>query len=63
MDAHDHQADTGQGRVRRLYDRLAAVLRRLSPNRRAAFREHWREQEQKEKDDDGGAEGSGEGER
>jgi hypothetical protein len=45
--------------VKRLYDRLAKILRGLPAHRREAFREHLGEQEQreqqKETDDDGGS--------
>jgi hypothetical protein len=37
---HERGGHTDKGRVTRLYDRLAAVLRRPSPERRAAFAEY-----------------------
>jgi hypothetical protein len=40
VDAHDDPGNTQSGRVKRLYDRLATILRRLSPERCGAFSEH-----------------------
>jgi hypothetical protein len=52
------------GRVKRLYDRLASILRRLTPDRRQAAGEYLDEQAQQEENDDGGrAEGGDRGER
>lgn len=55
MEAHDRAGHSGEGGLRRLYDRLAAILRRLPPERRDAFQEYLDEQEKKEKTDGGDA--------
>jgi hypothetical protein len=47
----DREADTSKGRIKRLYDRLAAILRGLRPDRRKAFDEYL--DEQKENDNGG----------
>jgi hypothetical protein len=52
METHDGSPDSEQSRVKRLYDELAAVLRRLSPERRKAFREYLRDEQEKEAADD-----------
>ena len=44
MEAHDGGPDSHKGRVRRLYDRLAAILRGLRPERLEALEEHLHEQ-------------------
>ena len=48
MVAHERTRDTGKGRVKRLYDRLASILRRLPPERRTAFAEYLDEQAEAE---------------
>ena len=40
MDIHKRFRDTSKGRVTRLYDDLASILRQLSPERREAFAEY-----------------------
>jgi hypothetical protein len=49
MAAHDRKADPRKGRVKRLYDRLAAILWGLRPDRRQAFGEYLNEQEKKDR--------------
>lgn len=44
MDSHKRCGDTDKGRVKRLYDRLASMFQRLSPERREAMTEHLHEQ-------------------
>ncbi len=39
MEAHDGKRDSEQGRLKRLYDKLASILRRLPQDRREAFGE------------------------
>ena len=58
MDIHEREGDSGAGRIKRLYDRLAAIFRRLPPDRQQAFREHIDEQAKKEDDDGGNPEAS-----
>jgi hypothetical protein len=43
--ADDNQPDSKEGRIKRLYDRLAAIVRGLPPERAEAFREHLSEQQ------------------
>jgi hypothetical protein len=52
METHDGERDTGKGRVRRLYDELTAVLRRLAPERREAFRKYLSDEQEQETTDD-----------
>jgi hypothetical protein len=40
----DREANPGKGRIRRLYDRLAAIVRGLPPDRQEAFAEYLDEQ-------------------
>ncbi len=58
MDFHEREGDSGESRIKRLYDRLAAIFRRLPADRQQAFREHLDEQAKKENDDDGNPEKS-----
>jgi hypothetical protein len=46
MDVFEYRGYSHKGRVKWLYDRLASVLRRLSPERRAALNEYLDEQAQ-----------------
>ena len=55
MAADDREGHPRKGRLRRLYDRLAEILRGLPPDRREAFGEHLDEQVKKEEKDDGGS--------
>ncbi len=53
MAIHDRQGYPGKGRVKRIYDRLASILRHLTPARRAALGEYLDAEETTTKDDDG----------
>ena len=44
MGSHDREEDLGKGRIRGLYDRLAAIVRGLPPDRQEAFAEYPDEQ-------------------
>jgi hypothetical protein len=61
MAADDREEHPSPGRVRKLLDRLAEILRGLPPDRQEAFREYLDEQAEGEDDDDGG--GAEEGDR
>ena len=52
MEAHDGERDTEQSRIRRLYDELAAVLGRLTPERREASSEYLSDEQEQEASDD-----------
>jgi hypothetical protein len=54
VEIHQHQGDIGKGRIKQLYDRLASILRQLSPGRRAAFAEYLDAKQTPTKDDKGG---------
>jgi hypothetical protein len=60
MAADDREKHRSPGRVRKLLDRLAEILRGLPPDRQEAFREYV--DEQAEADDDGGGTEEGDGE-
>jgi hypothetical protein len=64
MAGNDHPEDSKAGRVRRLYDRLASILKGLPADRREAFQEHLRKQDEhgeetNQADDDHGPAQSG----
>lgn len=64
MAADDRQEHPRKsGRVKRLYDRLASILRRLTPDRRQAAREYLDEQAEKENDDGRNTQEGNRGER
>lgn len=48
MDTHGREQDPEEGRVRRLYDRLAELFRGLSPSRQQALQDWLDEQEEEE---------------
>jgi hypothetical protein len=55
MAPHERGTDTGQSRLKRLYDRLAALLHRIPPERRTAFTEYLDVQTDPTTSDDGRA--------
>jgi len=53
MEAHNGGPDSQEGRIRRLYDRLAAVLKGMRPERLEALEEHLNEQDEARENDQG----------
>ena len=49
MDPHGRGEADQQGRVKRLYDRLAKILKGMSPERVEALEDHLDAQEEREK--------------
>jgi hypothetical protein len=46
METHDDQRDTRKSSLKRLYDRLASIVRRLPAERREALEDYLDDQEQ-----------------
>ena len=53
MDTHSSEPDPQAGRITRLYERLAKLVRALGPNRQEAFKEYLDGQESQATDDTG----------